>query len=501
MCGSCTCCSCTVLDSGRIASVYVRAMNTNDSRAGDLTSSVIDETIRETAHLTRAERRAIGEAYRQELPLEAHVEVAAPDRRRDPIAILSDQDTTRRPELVPIRHGRMSATAFTFYRGSAAVMASDLSMVSSSGIGVQLCGDAHLANFGVFKGPDRRLVFDLNDFDETHPGPFEWDVKRLAASLFVAARDHDLPAKKAAQAAQASVYGYRRIINQVVGLDPLALHYYRIEVEQILANLDEDVQRKNRKLVDKAQRKSSLLALEKMTEVVNGKRRIVDDPPLVVRLDVLDHEVRHDVESVYEQYLASLPLARRRVIERYRIVDIARKVVGVGSVGTRCLIVLLETGDGEPLFLQFKQATASVLEPYLGATAFAQAGQRVVEGQRLMQAASDVFLGWARFDSPNFEQTVDFYFRQLWDGKASAEIDTMGGRHLRLYGELCGGTLALAHARTGDAAMIGGYLGDDDTFDRAVAEFAASYADITDRDHAAHLAAIESGAVAAVRDL
>ncbi len=461
----------------------------------------VDDTIGDTARLSRAERVAIGAAHRRELPLDAHAEVPALDRRRDPVGVLTEQDTDRRADLVPIRHGRMSASAFTFYRGAAAVMASDLSLVPTTELGVQLCGDAHLANFGVFNGPDRRLVFDLNDFDETHPGPFEWDVKRLAASLVVAARDNDLSDKKAAAAARAAVQGYRRTMYEIATLDPLALHYYRIEVDRALEELGDDAREQNRSALAKARRKNSLRAFDKLTHLVDGRRRIIDDPPLVTRLDVLDGDTRADVDTFFAEYLASLPLARRRVLERYRLVDVAHKVVGVGSVGTRCLIVLLESGDGEPLFLQFKQATRSVLEPYLGTSEFGQSGQRVVEGQRLMQAASDVFLGWARFDSQVEDMTVDFYFRQLWDGKGSAAIETMRGKHLGRYGRFCGGALALAHGRTGDAAMIGGYVGDGESFDHAVAEFAIAYADITERDHAAHVAAIDRGDVTAVRDL
>jgi uncharacterized protein (DUF2252 family) len=489
------------LDDRRHTACTMAARTMTDPARDPAVHRTVDDTISATARLSRAERFAIGAAQRSELPLDAHAEVPASERRGDPVAILTEQDVARRADLVPIRHGRMSATAFTFYRGAAAVMAADLSMVPTTELGVQLCGDAHLANFGAYNGPDRRLVFDLNDFDETHPGPFEWDVKRLAASLAVAARDNGLSDAKAVAAARAAVESYRNTIHEVAGLDPLALHYHRIEVEQALAELGDGATRRNREAVAKARKKNSLRAFDKLTHVVDGRRQIIDDPPLIERIDVLDDDTRADVRHFFEEYLASLPLARRRVLERYRLVDVARKVVGVGSVGTRCLIVLLESGDGDPLFLQFKQATRSVLEPYLGLSEFEQSGRRVVEGQRLMQAASDVFLGWARFDSQVEGTTVDFYFRQLWDGKGSAEIETMRGKHLRRYGGFCGGALALAHGRTGDAAMIAGYLGDDDSFDHAVGEFAMAYADLTERDHAAHVAAIDRGDVAAVSDL
>ena len=386
-------------------------------------------------------------------------------------------------------------------QGVAAVMASDLSLVPSTALHVQLCGDAHLSNFGVFNGPDRRLVFDVNDFDETLPGPFEWDVKRLAASVVVAARNNDLSDQKAELAARAAVAGYRRAVNEISELDPLAVRYHRIEFETLVAQLDRKKRERSESAAAKARKRNSLRAFDRLTETVDGARRIIDDPPLVTRLDNHRQPVAGSVEEFFHQYLMSLPLAWRRVLERYRIADVAHKVVGVGSVGTRCLIVLLTTGDDEPLFLQFKEATTSVLEPYLGASTFEFSGERVVQGQRLMQSASDVFLGWAQFDSVASGRRVDFYFRQLWDGKGSADIDAMGGKRLRTYAELCGATLALAHGRTGDAAAIAGYLGDDDTFDRAIGTFAMTYAGLNDHDHAAHLAAIDGGRIDAARDI
>ena len=461
----------------------------------------LDDAIIRTSNARRKDRRREGEALRNEVPLDSHAEVPPPDERADPIALLTRQDESRLAELVPIRHGRMSATAFTFYRGAAAVMASDLSLVPRTSLQVQLCGDAHLSNFGVFNGPDRRLVFDLNDFDETLPGPFEWDVKRLAASIVVAGRNNDISERKAEAATRAAVAGYRRVINEIAGLDPLAVRYYRIEIEDMVAQLDKKARKRSESATAKARRRNSLRAFDRLTETVDGRRRIVDDPPLLQRLG--DHRQLDEdaVESFFGRYLDSLPLAWRRVLERFRIVDVAHKVVGVGSVGTRCLIVLLTTGDDEPLFLQFKEATKSVLEPYLGASEFALSGERVVQGQRLMQSASDVFLGWAQFESPVADRTVDFYFRQLWDGKGSADVDAMGPNRLRIYAEVCGATLALAHGRTGDAAMIAGYLGDDETFDDAIGAFATAYADLNERDHAEHVAAIDSGRIEAVRDI
>ena len=457
------------------------------------------DAVRRSATTTTADRRAFGAERRRDVPLDEHARV--PTDRGDPVAILTGQDTNRLASLVPIRHGRMSASAFTFYRGAAAVMADDLATVPSSGLWVQLCGDAHLSNFGVFNGPDRRLVFDVNDFDETLPGPFEWDVKRLAASMVVAARANGLGENKARRAALAAVAGYRDAIAKLAVIDPLELYYFRLEVDEIIARLRSEGRKHADKLIGKARRKNSLRAVSKLTTDVDGHLRFVDDPPLVERLPDLDDHERADIRAFFEQYLVSLPLTRRRVLERYRTVDVARKVVGVGSVGTRCLILLCTTADGDPLVLQFKEATASVLESALEPSAFDTAGERVVQGQRLMQAAGDVFLGWSRFTYTSTGQTADFYFRQLWDGKGSWPIDELGGKALRIYGDLCGRTLALAHARTGDAAAIDGYLGDDATFDEAVADFSEGYADLTDDDHRRHLAAIDDGTIDAIRDI
>ena len=457
------------------------------------------DAVRRSATATTAERRAFGAQRRREIPLDEHANV--PTDRGDPVSILTAQDANRLASLVPIRHGRMSASAFTFYRGAAAVMAADLAAVPSSGLWVQLCGDAHLSNFGVFNGPDRRLLFDVNDFDETLPGPFEWDVKRLAASMVVAARANDLSEAKARRAALAAVAGYREAISTLATVDPLRLYSFRIESEAIIDRLRAESRKHATRVAGKARKKNSLRAVSKLAAEVDGQLRIVDDPPLVERLPELDNGERDDIRAFFERYLASLPLPRRRVLERYRGVDIARKVVGVGSVGTRCLILLCQTADGDPLMLQFKEATASVLESVLEPSGFETAGERVVQGQRLMQGAGDVLLGWSRFAHGSTGQTVDFYFRQLWDGKGSWPIDELRGKGLRLYGDLCGRTLALAHARTGDAAAIDGYLGDEETFDQAVADFSETYSDLTDRDHQRHLAAISDATIDARRDI
>ena len=455
-------------------------------------------------HVSRAARRDAGRRRRDSVALADHAELVT-EGRADPIGILTAQDQNRLQELVPIRHGRMSATAFTFYRGGAAIMAADLAAGPTTDLTVQLCGDAHLSNFGVFRAADRAMVFDVNDFDETLPGPFEWDVKRLAASMVVAARDNGLGKKAARNAARESVRRYRTTMADCAERSPLQLNYFMLDVAKIRARIDPSTTKKQRKKSDKAlrkaQSKNSLRAQSKLTDIVDGKRVIVPDPPLVTRVDrLLEPDEMPSTRRFFEAYLDTLPNHRRAVLERYSPVDLAHKIVGVGSVGTRCLIVLLESGDAEPLFLQFKEATQSVLEPHLGDSKYEIHGERVVKGQRLMQASGDIFLGWSRMDRGDGSSS-DFYFRQLWDGKGSAAVEDMDADHLAEYGGACGAALALAHARTGDAATISGYLGDDDTFDRAVGRFAERYADLNGHDHAAHLDAIESGRIEAVRDI
>ncbi|MDH4115853.1 MAG: DUF2252 domain-containing protein [Acidimicrobiia bacterium] len=440
---------------------------------------------------------------RDKVPLESHAAVPGRAERGDTVSILMAQDAQRLQELVPIRHGRMSATPFTFYRGGAAIMAADLARTPSTDISVQLCGDAHLSNFGLFNGPDRRLVFDLNDFDETHPGPFEWDVKRLAASVAVAGRNNELSANKIDRAVRASVEGYRTTVSELSRLAPLAVHYRRLELDEVKGLATDVEQRKEVESVSaKAAGKDHLRALDKLTTVEDdGRRVIVPDPPVVTRLDKqLMEEQTPTIIEFFDLYLQTLPAYRRRLFDRYTVVDLARKVVGVGSVGTRCFIVLLESGDGEPLFMQLKEATASVLEAHLGASQF-EPGERVVVGQRLMQTMGDILLGWARYEDRATGETNFFYFRQLWDGKGSLEVDGMGANGLRRYGWLCGSALALAHARAGDATMIAGYLGKTDTFDQAIAEFSSSYADLNELDHAAHQAAIAGGSIVIQRDV
>ena len=449
-------------------------------------------------------RRDAGRAQRDTVPLEAHTEAAPQTNRIDPLTILARQDGSRLAELVPLRYGRMSRTPFTFLRGAAAVMASDLAAGARTDLRVELCGDAHLGNFRWYFAPSRELVFDLNDFDETLPGPFEWDVKRLAASITVAARANGFSAKKARAATKTAMRQYRKHIAKASELSPLDLYYYRFESEAALERIEKHGKghRKwKQEVLEKATRRNSLRAFDKLTKVVDGQRRIVPDPPLIVRVD--DEIAAAETDAAAEflaRYRDTLPLDRRMLLDRFSLVDVAKKVVGVGSVGTRCLIVLLEAGDGTPLFLQFKQATSSVLEAYLGATEFEQAGQRVVEGQRLIQATSDVLLGWARWRDGDGKNT-DYYFRQLWDGKGKIDVEELGPERLKAFAGLCGKTLAFAHARSGDAMMIRGYIGEDKTFDKVMVDYAERYADVTERDHARLCEAIDDGAIDVVRDI
>lgn len=448
---------------------------------------------------TREERAAAGRAERERVPLDAHAEV--PDGTdRDAVALLRAQDEGRLASLVPIRWGRMSAQPFAFFRGAAAVMAHDLAQGPRTSLDTQLCGDAHLSNFGVFAAPDRRLVFDLNDFDETHPGPFEWDVKRLAASVVAAARNNQIDDKAATKVARAAVADYRSAIARLSALDPLDGWYHRVELDSLFdVAANDKTTAKLAAVSAKAARKDRLGALSKLTHVVDGQRRIKERPPLVVRLSATDREAElARVSRFFDDYFDSLPIGTRRLLGRYTLRDLSTKVVGVGSVGTRCLLALFDTGDGDGLFLQVKEAGPSVVAPYVAASAVGSDGRRVVEGQRLLQSAPDTFLGWSRFADASGER--DYYVRQLWDGKASAVVEEMGVGMLTRYARLCGAVLARAHARSGDAASIAGYLGDDDTFDRAVARFATRYADLNATDHAVATQRIADGTIPAAAD-
>ena len=451
------------------------------------------------------ERAAAGKAARSRASRSSHGEWQAAPDRRDPLEVLEEQATSRVQELVPIRYGRMALSPFAFYRGAAAVMAADLATTPASGLVVQACGDAHLANFGIFAAPDRRLVFDLNDFDETLPGPWEWDVKRLAASFEIACRENGFRRKERAAVQATLARRYREAMRDFAGRRHLDVWYARLDEDAVraqLENADAKVVRKARKGAAKARAKDSLRALGKLTHRVDGELRIVSRPPLVVPAEELfDPDRAADLEAelreVLERYAATLKDDRRLLLESYSFRHIARKVVGVGSVGTRAWIVLLTGRDDEdPLFLQAKEAQASVLEPHVGASEFDNHGQRVVEGQWLMQAASDSFLGWCPAIGVDGVRR-DFYVRQLWDGKGSMEIEAMGPEEMGIYARLCGWPLARAPARSGDAVAIGSYLGGGDGFARALAEFSAAYADQNERDHAELVAAISSGRVAA----
>ncbi len=449
-------------------------------------------------------RLDMGRSRLASIPLEAHAEYVAPEDRVCPFEILAQQDRHRIARAIPIRYGRMSASTFTFLRGSAAVMASDLAREPRTDLWVQLCGDAHLGNFRWYRSPDRRLVFDLNDFDETLPGPFEWDVKRFATSVMVVARHNGLSDKKSRAATHAAMRSYREFIHETSELSPLDLYYYRFESEAALEHIAQHGEKHRKQMEEvlgKAARKNSMHALKKLTQVIDGRRVIVPDPPLIMRVDeYFEDDAEAEALACFEQYRESLSHDRQLLLDRFSLVDIAAKIVGVGSVGTRCLIMLLEAGDGTPLFLQFKQAVSSVLEPYLGASVYEHSSQRVAEGQRLIQGTSDIFLGWSRWQ--NLEgQPIDFYFRQLSDGKGKIDVEDMDEDDLEAFAGICGKTLAFAHARSGDAMMIRGYIGDDETFDEVMVEFAERYADQTAQDHARLLEKIAGGEIEVEHDI
>jgi uncharacterized protein (DUF2252 family) len=456
-------------------------------------------------HLTSAQRSATGKAARAAVPLTSLAEWEPAPGRRDPVDVLEEQAQTRVPELVPIRYGRMLVSPFTFYRGAAALMAADLAGSPRTGLRVQLCGDAHLSNFGAFAAPDRRLTFSVNDFDESLPGPFEWDVKRLAASFAVAGRDRGFNTKERETVNVAVGRSYRKAMREFASMRALELWYARIDVEDLAKQWAKQATAKQRKRLDrnvaKARSKDSMRAFDRLTQHVDGHPRIISDSPLIVPIEELvspEHraELEHTLRGVIRSYRRTLTADRRRLLERFQYVHAARKVVGVGSVGTRAWVVLMLGNDeADPLFLQLKEAEQSVLEPFLGESEFANHGQRVVEGQRLMQAASDVMLGWVRTPGVDGVQR-DFYIRQLWDGKGSALVEFMDPSMLAGYAQVCAWTLARAHARSGDATAIARYLGSGDTFDRAIAAFAESYADQNDADYAALQHAVHAKRIA-----
>ncbi len=462
--------------------------------------------------LTPAERAERGKAARAEVPRGSHAVFDPPPDRPDPIDLLAKQAESRVPELIPIRWGRMMVSPFTFYRGAALPMASDLASTPVSGLAVQACGDAHLSNFGIFGSAERRLVFDVNDFDETLPGPWEWDVKRLAASVEVAARDNGFAGKDRRAIITATVASYRQAMRNFAGMTNLQVWYAHADMEQMRSQFESQLAARQRKAVDKglakARTRDSMQEVAKLTHIVDGRPRIISDPPLLVPIDELIPKRADrsayitELTGLIAKYQRTLETDRRYLLEQFEFVDMARKVVGVGSVGTRCWIVLmLGRDDSDPLFLQVKEAEASVLSRFVGASKYANQGQRVVAGQRLMQATSDIFLGWQRIEAGLDGRRRDFYVRQLRDWKYSVAIETMLPAGLRMYGALCGWTLARAHARSGDRIAIAAYLGGSDVFDRAVAEFATAYADQNERDYASLVDAVASGRITAERGL
>ncbi|WP_328428008.1 DUF2252 domain-containing protein [Streptomyces sp. NBC_00443] len=467
-------------------------------------------TVMHDRPLTPAERSALGKEARSQVPRSEHAVFAPDGQRPDPIDIIERQSADRVPELVPVRYGRMLESPFRFYRGAAAIMASDLGAGAHTGLYAQLCGDAHLLNFRLLGSAERHLVFDINDFDETLPGPFEWDVKRLAASLVIAGRANGFPAKECDAVVRAGVASYRERMRDFAGLRTLDVWYARDDFDQIEQLLPErpGKQAKQRavRAAEKARARTSLQAAAKLTRVVDGVPRIVSDPPLITPLSELlpgaeGEDVAQTLRGLVNDYQTSLSSERRHLLGRFRVVDVARKVVGVGSVGTRCwIILLLGRDDEDPLLLQAKEAGDSVLAPHCGASTYENQGERVVAGQRLMQAAGDIFLGWEHVTGIDGRQR-DFYIRQLLDWKGIARPETMDARTLGLFARLCGASLARAHARSGDPIAIAAYLGRGDTFDRALAHFAHSYADQNERDHQALTDAVTTGRVTARSDL
>src|SRR6266516_4455592 len=460
-------------------------------------------------HLSRADRVARGKDARAVAPLESHAEFV-PGRSRDPVGLLLGQATTRVPELVPVRHGRMLVSAFTFYRGAALPMAADLATTPASGLRVQLCGDAHLSNFGAFASPERRLVFDVNDFDETLPGPFEWDVKRMAASLAVAGRDNGFPAKARRKIILAAAEGYRTAMRAFAAQSLLGVWYAHLDIESALGEFRSQMKAKRfkgtEKLLAKAHTADSTKALGKLTTVADGRRQIISDPPMVVPVEEVFNDVQADaiykqIRAVLGKYRRTLQSDRRHMLEQFAMIQVARKVVGVGSVGTRAWVVLMDAGDGiEPLFLQAKEAQPSVLAEYCGRSQYTNQGERVVAGQHLMQAESDIFLGWTVAPGPD-KVDRDFYVRQLKDWKWSAPIELMVPAGMTVYAGLCGWTLARAPARSGDRVALAAYLGGSDRFDQAIADFAETYADQNERDYAALQAAVKEGKAEATTEI
>nr|WP_281024386.1 DUF2252 domain-containing protein [Microvirga calopogonii] len=443
------------------------------------------------------ERKQVGRALRSGIPRAEHGKWTKKSTRPDPIDLLRTADAGRIPELLPIRYERMLQSPLSFYRGAAAVMAADLAGTPATGIRVQACGDCHLMNFGGFATPERNIVFDINDFDETLPAPWEWDVKRLATSFVLAARSNGMSDSTAREAAVACTRSYRKRLAQFSKTNPIDVWYARITADDIMdmwPARDRDRDRVQKRIDKAARQLGSEVDFPKLTHVVGGRLGIHDALPLIYHPDVARApEFEHLVDQALMSYRKSLADDRRVLLDRYRVVDAAIKVVGVGSVGRRCWIALMMSASNEPLFLQFKEAVASVLEPYAGRSAYPHHGQRIVMGQRLMQPASDIFLGWETAEASH----AQFYVRHLRDAKIKPLVEAMDQELLLNYGKVCGWVLARAHAKTGDAAAIGGYIGSSDVFDEAIGDFSLAYADQAERDHAALGAAVRKGKIAA----
>src|SRR6266496_599455 len=477
--------------------------------------------VRSIAHPGVDDRRAKGSEARNRTPLSSHAGWTPAADRPDPVALLEEQDATREPDLVPVRHGRMLVSPFTFYRGAAKIMAADLDATPTAGLQAQLCGDAHLLNFGLFASPERLLLFDLNDFDETLPGPFEYDVKRMATSFTIAGRNNGFTKADAHAATLASVAAYREAMASFAQMGTMAIWYARLDEDELMTAVPsaaaeasrakkgkkakkaaKRAEKTSEKALTKAHTRDSLQALSKLGELVDGKYRIVSQPPIVVPARDLEatyglspDQVDRVIRALFRAYRATLQDDRRHLLERFQVVDMARKVAGGGSVGTRASIVLLQGRDQhDPLFLQVKEATASVLEGHLPRSRYRQHGARVVHGQRLMQAASDIYLGWTK----GMDVNRHFYWRQLRDMKGSAEVELMSPLGLTFYARTCGWTLARAHARSGDPIAIAEYLGESDQFDRSITDFSKRYADQNERDYQALTGAIRSGRLEAL---
>jgi uncharacterized protein (DUF2252 family) len=445
---------------------------------------------------SRDERIAAGKALRDSVPRQSHANWKPAVNRRDPMDILKESNQDRVPELVPIRYGRMLSSPFTFLRGSAGLMAADLASTPTTGLRVQACGDCHLLNFGLFATPERNLIFDINDFDETLPAPWEWDVKRLAVSFAVAVRDIKLSDKRAQAAAIECTRAYRERLRELSTMSPLDVWYDRLDAQTIIDMApDAEIKKVREKIVAKARLRISDYLYPQISEEVAGRRRLVDQPPAMFHV-AQEREPEHQAifREALDQYRLSLPDERRVLFDRYSLEDIVVKAVGIGSVGTLCFVGLFFSAENHPLLLQFKQACPSVLEPYAGRSPYENHAQRVIVGQRLMQSASDIFLGWTRGRNGR-----DFFIRQLRDMKMSARIEEgASAKQAMLYAELCGRTLAHAHAKSGDAALISGYLGNSDDFDQAIGEFALAYADQNERDYAALVEAVKAGKIEAL---